>query len=348
MGKVRGIGRFWTFPRGRGVLVLEGRAGCLVGVFMSEGPIKIAIVGPGAMGCLFASLLSGDGREVWILDHRPERAALINERGVTVESAGKERTSRVRASGDASEIGPCRLAIFCVKSGDTESAARSASPLVGPGTDALSLQNGLGNVEVLEAAFGDGRTLGGTTAQGANLIGPGRARHAGFGETVIGQPGGGVDRAEAAARIFRECGIETRVTDDLAGLIWSKLAINAAINPLTALLNVNNGFLAECPETLELMRLAAGEVKAVCDKEGIRLLFDDPFQKAAAVARATSANVSSMLQDVRAGRPTEIGRISGAAAERAKAAGLDAPVNRALYLLVKALERSYGGGGGKL
>jgi len=187
-------------------------------------------------------------------------------------------------------------------------------------------------------AFGEDRVLGGTTAQGANITAEGVVRHAGVGETVIGEPAGGTGRAETVAAIFNNAGIETGTTVELDSVIWSKLAINAAINPLTALLDVKNGRLAESEHTKELMRLAASEVAEVCERKGARLLFDDPFEKALAVANATGDNVSSMLSDVRAGRRTEVDRICGAVTNEAEGLGMDAPVNRTLRLLIKAKE----------
>lgn len=293
------------------------------------------------MGRLFAGLLAKGGREVWLLDKRPERAALIDRQGVVIEQEGSAQTIRVKATADPEKPGPARLAIVCVKAYDTASAARHAAPVVGPDTDVLSLQNGLGNVEALVDLYGPERVLGGTTAQGANLAEGGRVRHAGRGETVIGEPGGGTGRAERAAGLLREAGIETRATDDLEGLVWSKVAINAAINPLTAILGVKNGALPGLEGARQIMARVADEVKAVCRARGTRLLFDDPLAKALAVAEATAENISSMLQDVRAQRRTEICQINGAVAEKARELGLEAPVNMTLALLVKAMESAY-------
>jgi 2-dehydropantoate 2-reductase len=308
---------------------------------MVERVKNIVIAGPGAMGCLFAGALSGPGREVWLLDKNVERAREIENRGVIIERDNKQSVFKLRATADPGEPGAADLVIVCVKAYDTAAAAETARPLVGPRTAVLSLQNGLGNVEALVSAFGQERVLGGTTAQGANLVGPGHVRHAGAGETVIGEAGGGLARAQKIAGLFLKSDIETTTTTDLPALIWSKLVINAAINPLTAILGVRNGALAQTGAARDMMREVCREVAMVCDKKGLRLLFDDPLEKAISVARATGDNISSMLADVRARKRTEADQISGAVAREADSLGLNAPVNRTLARIVKAMEQTY-------
>jgi 2-dehydropantoate 2-reductase len=303
---------------------------------------RIVVLGPGAMGCLFSALLTRGGADVVLLDRNPDRARLINDRGLILEQGGRSETIAVRATADPAAAGPAGLVIVCVKAYDTAAAAGAAAAAAGPGADVLSLQNGVGNVEALVAALGAGRVLGGTTAQGANLVGPGHVRHAGTGETVIGEPGGGDRRARRAAAVFEAGGVPARATDDLEALIWSKVAINAAINPLTALLKVRNGALAELPAARALMEAAAAEAAAVAAARGIKLLYPDARARAAEVARATAENISSMHADARAQRRTEIEQINGAVAAEAERLSVPAPVNAALTALVRALEESYG------
>jgi 2-dehydropantoate 2-reductase len=302
---------------------------------------KVVVVGPGAMGCLFAGLLAAAGAPVRLLDRRPERARLLSGQGIVIERGGRRQTYPVPVSADPGAIGPAGLVIVCVKAYDTAAAAEFARPLVGQATEVLSLQNGLGNVEALTAAFGPDRVLGGTTAQGAFVLAPGVVRHAGVGETVIGEPRGGRDRAERVAAWLTRAGVPATVTDDLEALVWSKLVINVAINPLTALLGLPNGALPELAPARELMRAVVDEVEAVCARRGTRLLHPDPLEKALAVARATGDNVSSMLADVRNQRRTEIDQLRGAGAREAAALGLAATANLTLARLVRAREESY-------
>ena len=308
---------------------------------MGEAAKTIVVLGPGAMGCLFSALLSRGGADVVLLDRNPDRARLINDRGLILEQGGRTVTIAVRATADPASAGPAGLVIVCVKAYDTAAASAAAAAAAGPDADVLSLQNGVGNVEALSAALGAGRVLGGATAQGANLVGPGHVRHAGAGETVIGEPGGGGERARRAAAILAAAGIPARATNALEALIWSKVAINAAINPLTALLRVRNGALAEMPAARALMEAAAAETAAVAEARGITLLYPDARARAVEVARATAENISSMHADARAQRRTEIEQINGAVAAEAERLSVPAPVNAALTALIRALQESY-------
>jgi 2-dehydropantoate 2-reductase len=303
---------------------------------------KILVVGPGAMGLLFGGLLARAGHEVRLLDRREDRARSLTAQGIVIEQGEQTLTVPVRAVTRAEEAAPAGLIVICVKAYDTGAAARAAAPAAGPDTLVLSLQNGQGNVEALIEVFGPERVLGGTTAQGSNLAGTGRVRHAGQGETVVGEAGGGTERAARVAELMSGAGIGAGVTNDLEGLIWSKLTINAAINPLTALLRVKNGALAESEPALAIMRLAVAEVVEVCRRRGTKLAHPAPYDKAVAVARATANNISSMLQDVRAQRKTEVNYINGAVVKAAQELGVAAPVNEALTRLIEAVEAAYG------
>jgi 2-dehydropantoate 2-reductase len=303
--------------------------------------MKVAIIGPGAMGCLFGYFLSQSENEIFLLDHRQERANLIRREGIRVETRQGTRQAKVQVTVNPLEIENPDLIIICVKAYATGTAAQQAHAMIGKETLVLSLQNGLGNVETMVEYLGGERVLGGTTSQGANVIGPGHIRHAGGGETVIGEPGLGTERAERIADLFRKSGIETRVTDDLEGLIWSKVIINVGINALTALLRVQNGKLLEYEGASAVLENAVLEAAGVCARMGVNLLYPDAIERVKDVARATGENISSMLQDVRARRRTEINEINGAVVHAAKKTGLSAPVNEVLWRLVKALEQSY-------
>ncbi len=302
---------------------------------------KIVIIGPGAMGCLFAGMLNPSGKEVWLLDKDPERASLINQRGVRILREEETISAKVKATADPSEIGTADLAVICVKSYDTKSAACSASEVTGDDSLILTLQNGTGNVEKLAEVLGQERVLGGTTAQGANLVDLGKIRHAGEGDTIIGALSGKTDRAQEVAELFNACGLNTQVTADVQGVIWSKLVINVAINALTAILGVRNGVLAETAPASGIMEKAIEEVVKLARTKGIKLMFDDPLERALQVSRATGQNISSMLQDVRAKRETEIEAINGAIAKEAASLGIDAPVNSTLTRLVRFIEQTY-------
>ncbi len=305
--------------------------------------MRIAIAGTGAMGLLFAHLLSRDeGSEIWLIDIHPDRAAKIREEGLFVEGVSGEHHLHPRITVRPGEIGRVDLVILYVKAPDTFEAARNVSPLLGPDTGVLTLQNGLGNIEAIEQAVGAGRAFGGTTSMGATVLAPNRIRHAGWGETIIGEPTGDrTDRAEAVLDVFGRAGLEADFTDNLPGLLWSKLIINVGINALTALTRIHNGRLIEHEGTKTVMRAAVEEAAQVARALGIRLLYDRPVEKVEGVCKSTAGNIASMLQDVLRERRTEIAQINGAVVREAVRVGVPTPVNETLLGLVRTLEETY-------
>ena len=305
--------------------------------------MRIAIVGAGAMGYLFTYLLSREEKaEVWILDNRPERTEKVRQEGLQVEGVSGEHLLHPNITVDPATIGIVDLVILCVKGPATYEASLNAKPLFGPDTPILTLQNGLGNMEEIERALGTGRALGGTSAMGATVLAPNRIRHAGWGENVIGEPDGTrSERAERILSLFQDCGLEASFTDNLTGLLWSKLIINVGINALTALSRVHNGQLLNFEGTRRTMDKAVKEATQVAAALNIRLLYDNPVEKVASVCQATAGNIASMLQDVLKEKKTEIDQINGAVIREAAKLNIPTPVNETLRDLVKALEESY-------
>jgi 2-dehydropantoate 2-reductase len=201
---------------------------------------------------------------------------------------------------------------------------------------AITLQNGLGNLEILMEHVGPEQAVQGVTSEGATLLAPGLVRHAGQGHTYLAAGEDTRNRLEALAVLLREAGFVTSIVDDAQGLIWGKLAVNAAINPLTALLQVPNGHLLHNPISVNIMQLAAQEVSAVAHQLGIELPYDDAAKQALVVAKATAENRSSMAQDIARGMPTEIQQIAGAVVRHGQAVAVGTPINSALLHLVKA------------
>ncbi len=310
--------------------------------------MKIVIVGPGAMGCLFGALLAESGEEVWLLDHRQERARELAEQGIRVEGISGDHHARVHATVEPKEAAGAGLIIVCVKSYDTAAVARRIKEFAGRETLILTLQNGAGNLEELAGVLGPERLLGGVTSQGATMLGPGHVRHAGRGDTIIGpyqkesqKSKGKRQKLEEIVRVFEKAGFPAGNSDNVQDLIWSKLIINVGINALTALTRLNNGRLPEFAGTKEILRLAVEEAAAVARSKGIKLAYPDPVAKTEEVCRATSGNVCSMLQDVLKQRRTEIDYINGAVVKAGRELGVAVPVNRVLTGLVKTLEESY-------
>jgi len=305
--------------------------------------MRVAIVGPGAMGNLFAYLLSRNpSAEISLLDKDQERVRKISEEGLRVEGVSGEHCLRPEISLRAAEIGPADLVILCVKGPDTFQACRDAEPLLRPDTPLLTLQNGMGNLEEIERALGAGRALGGTTSMGATVLDLNRIRHAGWGETVIGEADGTrTGRAEAILGLFRGAGLDVSVTENLQGLLWSKLIVNVGINALTALTRVHNGELVRHEGTAAVMRMAVDEAVQVVRRLGVRLLYERPVDKVASVCEATAGNVASMLQDVLKEKRTEIRQINGVVVRLGAELGVPTPANEVLLHLVSTLEETY-------
>ena len=299
--------------------------------------MRIAVIGPGAMGCLFGGLLAAQGHAVCFLDIRPERAELLNQRGVIIVRDGVERAVRVRASLDPAEAGAAELVLICVKHGQTEAAAQAAVRL--PGRPwLLTVQNGMGNAELLAEAAGPERVLCGITAQGAMTLGPGRIQHSGAGETVLSAwRQEGREAAATAAALLSAAGIASRNVEDILPHLWRKLLINVGINAVTALTGLRNGQLLEIPSARAAAQAAAEEALRVAQALAVPLAAD-AAEQVFAVAQATAANRSSMGQDIDARRPTEIEAINGWIVRRAEELGLAAPVNRTLADLVRAAQ----------
>lgn len=250
-----------------------------------------------------------------------------------VGADGVERAHPVRVADDARDCRAMQNALVLVKSWQTERAAAQLAECLAEDGLALTLQNGLGNRETLARSLGRPRVALGVTTTGATLLGPGLARAGGEGTISLEEhPRLGPLRQALTAAHFR-----VEVVNDADALIWGKLVINAAINPLTALLGVPNGELLERPAARELMRALAAETAAVAAAQGIRLPFPDPAEAAESVARRTAANHSSMLQDVRRAAPTEIDAICGAIARLGAQHSVQTPLNWTCWQLLRAL-----------
>ncbi len=296
------------------------------------------LVGPGAMGCLLAGVLGGAPHlEVRLLDYRTDRAALINRQGVIIETPQGSFTVPVPSSADPAALGTADLVVILTKAYDTAAAAEHCEPLVATGTAILTLQNGLGNYEVLQEHFPAEQGLAGTTASGATLLGPGHVRQAALDQIVLGSPASNQALAERVAGLLGSAGLAVRIAEDVDALLWRKVLVNCAINPLTALTRRCNGELLQIPELEGLLDQVAGEVYRIGEAVGVDWGSFAPQAEVKKVCQATAANQSSMLQDVLAGRRTEIDYITGAVAEAAERAGAPAPLCRCLTALVKGL-----------
>jgi 2-dehydropantoate 2-reductase len=305
--------------------------------------MKIAVVGAGAMGSLFGAMLAQAGNQVWLYDVWLEHVQAINQDGLRIEREGQTRTVDLKATSDPAQIGRADLVIIFVKSTQTRTAAETARDLAGFEGAVMTLQNGMGNADVIAEFIEPDRILAGTTSHGATMLGAGCIRHAGIGATTIGSwaaGGAGRERAGKIADFFNQAGIETRAVDEVRSVIWDKLLINVGINAITALSGIKNGQILDLEITRELSRAAVEEAMAVARAKAINIksnAVDTVFK----VAQATAANRSSMGQDVDNKRQTEIPAINGFIVREAKKLGIATPVNFALTALVETVQSHY-------
>jgi len=305
--------------------------------------MKIVIIGPGAMGCLFAGyFLKKKQGEIWILDKDPKRAKRLRASGIKIEEKNSTFSVTANITSQKQDIKNCDLAVVCVKSFDTEAAVKNIEPILTKDSQVLTLQNGLGNVEIISEIVGRERVLAGVTSQAATLLSEGYIRHAGQGETVIGRLDGKLAvNMRPIRELFNRSGFTARLSRDVNGVIWSKLIINAGINAVSALTGLRNGELIELAGTREVVSLVVREAVRLAKRKRIKLLYDDPIQKVESVCRATAENVSSMLQDVLKKKKTEVDFINGAIVRQAKSLNIPTPANTLLADLVKSIQSSY-------
>jgi 2-dehydropantoate 2-reductase len=304
--------------------------------------MRIVVVGPGAIGCLIAAFLSKSKEEIWLLDKYKERAETIDQKGIAIEGISGNWQAQVKATAEVKDIGQADLIIICVKSYNTKEAISSAEAAIGDNTRILTLQNGIGNIEIVSELAGADKVIGGVTNLGATYLDTGKIRHAGNGETVIGRIDGKIPVEMRAIReIFNKVGLVTRISRDIKGLLWSKLIINVGINALTAITRLNNGRLTEFEGTRRILMKAVSEALKIAKRKRIRLIYDDPLAKVEAVCEATATNVSSMLQDVLKKKRTEIDFINGVIVRQGQELGIAVPTNAMLVDLVKTIEASY-------
>jgi len=306
--------------------------------------MKIVIIGAGAMGSVYGGLLAEAGNEVYFLDVFKEHVDNINKDGLWMEGTSGDRYIKgIKATSNPDEVGVVDLAIVFVKSTITDIAIEQNKAVIGENTVVLTLQNGLGNIEKLETVVKKEQIISGTTSHGANLLGPGKIKHAGHGATVIGELDGEVtERIQKIAQVFKDAKFEpVNISLNVMGLIWDKVLVNMGINPLTALTGLRNGQLLDYPETEWIAETAVKEGMEVAEALGIKLETPDALGHFREVSEATRENISSMLADVNNKRRTEINNINGAIVREAEKFNIDTPINKMLTNLVLLKEKMY-------
>ncbi len=312
---------------------------------------RILIAGAGALGSVFGGFLRRAGAAVTLLGRAAHLDAIARD-GLAIDGIwGAHRVGGFDIATTPDAItGAFDAVLLPVKSYDTAAMAAAVAPLLAPGGVIISLQNGLGNVEAIEAAVGPERTLGARVIFGATIPAPGQVRVTVFADpTAIGSLAPGLhpardDAARRWAEMIDAAGVPAVYTDRLAAMLWAKVFYNAALNPLGALLGVHYGALPEGDASRAVMNDVIDEAFAVACAEGVALpwadagAYRDEFYNR--LVPVTYDHRSSMLQDIERGRRTEVDAINGAVWHRGEARGIATPVNRVLTRLVHLIERT--------
>jgi 2-dehydropantoate 2-reductase len=304
--------------------------------------LRIAVIGAGAIGCLFGARLHLAGQSVLLIHHKKNVAASIAKNGVRIrELSGKVVRANIETRTRLSRSDNPDLILVTVKAYDTESVALILRATKLRNVPVLSLQNGLGNFETLDLRLGSDSIIAGTTSEGALTNGPGRVTHTGFGMTWLGEMKGGFSkRCQVIREAFRAAGFKTVITNNIKGVLWAKAIVNSAINPLTAIVHVRNGDLGN-PELHEIALRVIDEGRAVALANGV-VLEASSRRLFARILGSTARNKSSMLQDIEAGRRTEIRQLNGSISRLGRSIGVSTPFNELLTRLVLFLERPKG------
>jgi 2-dehydropantoate 2-reductase len=304
--------------------------------------MKIAVVGAGAMGSIFGARFHQAEHETVLVDVAQPLVDTINADGVTVVRGEDETVTRVPATTDPASVGPVDIVVFFTKCYHTSSAAESARPLVGPDTAVASLQNGWGNGDVLAAAYPPGQVVLGVTYNSGLLQGPGRVLHPAEQPTLVGSFSDGGDGAARLAEALESAGLAATVASPVRPEIWKKLILNAASLPASALTGMTAGALGTSQDMLDLVSETTREAVAVAQALGYDIDFDERIGTILGLVEKAGPTKASMLQDVEAGRRTEIDVINGAVVRAADEVGVPVPINRTLMQLIKGWETQRG------
>lgn len=300
---------------------------------------RIAVMGAGAVGCYFGGMLARAGAPVTLIGRQPHVAA-INRDGLHIDGLHVREQVRVTASEDVRAARNAAIVLLCVKTLDTETAARSLAAHLAPGTIVASLQNGVDNVERIRAAAGIS-AIPAAVYVGVAMAAPGRVKHSGRGDLAVGVRAGGSRRElEDFAALFIRAGVPCRISENIEGDLWTKLLMNCACNAVSALGRARYGRIVHHSATRAIMTQVGREVEAVARAVGVCLPAGDLLDLVWKLGDAMPNATSSTAQDIARGKPTEIDSLNGYVARRGAELGIATPVNQTLHAMVKLLEET--------
>jgi 2-dehydropantoate 2-reductase len=306
--------------------------------------MKIAIVGTGAMGSVYAGLFASAGHEVWAIDRWREHVEAMREKGLRVEGASGDRTVRVNATTEPRDAGPCDLVVLATKAMHVADAAASAKALLGKETPVLSIQNGLGGPDTAASILGKDKVMVGVVGGfGASMRAPGHAHHNGWELVRLGEFGGPITpRLKKVEELWRGAGFRVKVFDDIDQLVWEKLLCNCAYSGPCAIAEGTIGDVMADPDLSRVSAACATEAFAVALQKNIKLGFADPVAYVRDFGSKIPKARPSVLLDLLSKRKSEIDVINGSIPRVGRDVGVAAPVNEAITSLVHAKERQLG------
>ena len=306
-------------------------------MIQQDGWPKIAVVGAGAVGGYFGGLLARAGAPV-VMIGRPAFVEAVRKNGLFLDTLHFQESVQVEASTELSAARGAEIILFCVKTTDNAATARALAPLLAPGALVLSLQNGVDNVEQIRAAAGI-EALPTVVYVAASVPEPGRVKHVGRGDLVIGPQS---EKTERVAALFARANVPCRISQNIEGELWTKLVWNCALNAVSALGRAKYGQIAASADAWKVVENAVYEVLAVARAAGIHPPgLEDPqaaLAGALKIATQMAEALSSTGQDLNRGKRTEIDSLNGYVSRRGAELGVPTPVNHALYALVKLAE----------
>jgi 2-dehydropantoate 2-reductase len=306
--------------------------------------MKIAIVGCGAMGSVYAGLFASAGHEVWAIDRWAEHVEAMKKNGLRLEGKSGDRTVKVNATTQAKDAGPCDLVVLATKAMHVAAAAESVKALLGKDTPVLSVQNGLGGPETAAGILGRERVMVGVVGGfGASMKGPGHAHHNGMELVRLGEFGGPITpRLKKVEETWAGAGFKVKVFDDIDQLIWEKLICNCAYSGPCGLMEYTIKQVLDDVDMSKVSAACASEGFAVAKAKGVKLDFSDPVAYVRDFGAKIPNSRPSVLLDLMAGRKSEIDVINGSITRVGKQVGVAAPVNETITALVKAKEAKLG------
>ena len=308
--------------------------------------LNVAVLGAGAMGCLFGGLLAEKGLKVTLIDVWKEHIDAINKNGLKMDGYGGDRFIKINATNDPKSISPVDVVIVMCKATALEQALTNAKNIVGDKTVLMSFQNGIGHEAIMQNIVGVNKVLGGTTTQASNILGPGHIKNHASLPSWIGEYEGGLsDRVKDIAETFTAHGLETIASDNVKKRKWMKLFALTAVGPLSAIFDMHHTELyvtnKESKLARELGKQIILETRKVAQADGVEVSEDECLEMFLKIVDSNQTNKSSMAFDIQYKRKSEIDFINGSVSKIGKKHGVPTPLNDMLYKIIKVKEGSF-------